>query len=117
MKNSITLTLCAALFLMVAILGTAQATDQPLADKVVGYWVSSSGTPLTISYSGDPQKVWLSINGGANIDVWLAGGRDGGTSLDYQSADGSKIHGTLNGNGTISVSNDSGSFNALWRRR
>lgn len=99
-----------------ALVGLAQ-TGQPMADKVVGYWVSSSGTPLTISYSGDPQKVWLSINGGANIDIWLAGGRNGEISLDYDSGGGDMVHGQYNhGNDTISVSNKSGSFKATWRR-
>lgn len=91
--------------------------SQPMPDKVVGWWTSSSGTPLTISYSGDAQKVWLSINDGPNIDVWLAGGRDGRISLDYTTADGDKVHGRYNeSNDTISVSNESGSFSATWRR-
>ena len=90
---------------------------QPMPDQVVGWWTSSSGTPLTISYSGNAQKVWLSINNGPNIDVWLSGGRDGRTYLDYTTADGDKIHGYYNGdNDTISVSNGSGSFGATWRR-
>jgi hypothetical protein len=93
------------------------ATDQPMADQIVGYWVSSSGTPLTISYSGDPQKAWLSIDGGANIDIWLSGGRDGKTYLYYVSSDGSEVEGVYNKeNDTISVAGKSGSFKATWKR-
>ena len=93
------------------------ATDQPMADKIVGYWVSSSGTPLSISYSGDPQKVWLSIDGGSNIDVWLSTGRDGKLYLYYVSPDGSEVEGDYNeGNGTINVASKSGPFTATWKR-
>ena len=59
----------------------------------------------------------MSINNGPNIDVWLAGGRDGGISLDYTTGAGEKIHGRYNeSNDTISVGNPSGSFTATWRR-
>ena len=105
------------LFLLSLAMAPSLATDQPLADKVVGYWVSSSGAELTISYSGDPQKAWLSINGGPNIDLWLAGGARGGTSVDYTTSDGDTISGQLNGDGTITVRNSSGSFQSTWRRR
>ncbi len=104
-------------FLSALSLSTLAQTGQPMADKIVGWWTSSSGTPLTLSYSGDAQKVWLSINNGPNIDVWLAGGRDGGISLDYTTGAGEKIHGRYNeSNDTISVGNPSGSFTATWRR-
>lgn len=101
-----------------AFAGVASATDQPMADKVVGFWVSSSGTPINIAYSGDPQKAWLSINNGPNIDLWLATGARGGLSLDYTAPDGKAISGSYDeANDTISVSNSSGSFKAIWRRR
>lgn len=106
-----------SLLLLLSLFGTSLATDQPLADEVVGFWVSSSGAELRISYSGDPQKAWLSINGGANIDLWLAGGARGGVSVDYTSSDGTIMSGQLNGDGTISVSNKAGTFTSVWRRR
>lgn len=93
-------------------------TGQPMSDKIVGYWVSSSGTPLTISYSGDPQKALLSVNGGKSIDLWLADGARGGITLDYTSGDGTKMTGQYNeSNDTISVNNQAGTFKATWSRR
>jgi hypothetical protein len=113
-----TTTLMLMIFLFWAFAGVALATDQPMADKVVGFWVSSSGTPVKIMYSGDPQKAWLSINNGPNIDLWLATGARGGLSLDYKASDGKAISGSYNeADDTISVSNSSGSFKAVWRRR
>jgi hypothetical protein len=107
-----------ALLLLVVLAGGASATDQPMADKIVGFWVSSSGTPIKIMYSGDPQKALLSINGGPNLDLWLATGARGGLSIDYTAPDGKPISGSYNENSdTISVSNSSGSFKATWRRR
>jgi hypothetical protein len=109
-------------FLSLAILtlaGVAWAdTGQPMADKVVGYWVSSSGTELNIAYSGDPQKALLTIGRKPAIDLWLAGGARGGISVDYQTPDGDKISGQYNeAKDTISVSNASGTFKGTWRRR
>jgi hypothetical protein len=106
-----------SLLFLALLFGPSAATDQPLADSVVGYWVSSSGAELTISYSGDPQKAWLSINGGANIDLWLAGGARGGLTVDYTTADGDAITGTLQSDGTLVVGNKSGSFKSVWKRR
>lgn len=89
-----------------------------MSDKIVGYWVSSSGTPLTISYSGDPQKALLSINDGPAIDLWLAGGARGGITLDYTAKDGTKMTGQYDeGNDTISVRDEASTFKATWRRR
>ena len=106
------------LLLLLLASGLAWATDQPLADKVVGYWISSSGTPLTIAYSGRPEKAMLQIGKQPNIDLWLAGGARGELTLDYETAAGEKMQGTYNeSNDTIEVVSRKGNFKAVWSRR
>ncbi len=113
------MTLCMILMMSLFTPSLAQeGTGQPMSDKIVGYWVSSSGTPLTISYSGEPVKAWLSIRGSKPIDLWLAGGARGGITLDYTTRDGTKMNGHYNeSDDSISVSSQSGKFKATWRRK
>lgn len=110
---------CAPIVLLFLLTVVAFAqTDQPMSDKVVGYWVSSSGTPLNIAYSGDPVYALLQIQGGSDIKLWLAGGARGGISLDYTSRDGTKMRGKYNdSDDTISIWNPNSNYKATWRRR
>ncbi len=105
------------LVVLLLALSTCCLAEDSLPDMVVGHWVSSSGTPLSLAYSDNIQKVWLSIDGGPNIDVWLATGRDGVLRLDYTAPDGDAMQGTLQGDGSISVTNSSQSFRASWQRQ
>jgi hypothetical protein len=113
MKRTL-LIILAALLLCVP----ATATDQPMADKIVGFWISSSGTPIKIAYSGDAQKALLSINGGPDIDLWLNTSRHGDLVISYTAPDGTVMQGVHEPfNKAIRVESASGSFTATWQRR
>lgn len=88
-----------------------------MADKVVGWWVSSSGTPVTLAYSGDDQKLLLRIREGADIEVWLNSSRNGEVVLTYKTDDGATMTGVHNpSNDSINFTSNRG-FKATWRRR
>ena len=104
-----------ALFALCALGITAQAESMPNAE--VGYYVSSTGTPVKIAYSGDEQKVLLQFRNADFVDGWLASGRDGRISITYKSSDGTTMLATQLDKNTFQVKSQSSSFTAIWRRR
>ena len=103
--------------LLVSSLVVSSASAQSLADSVVGFYTSSTGTAIRISYSGNDQKVGLRLGSAvSDIDCWLNGSRDGRVILSYTSGDGTKMVGTQIDANTISIKSESSSFTATWRR-
>lgn len=116
MKRSLQKLMFCTLFLLAQTVAPVLA--DPLLDPIVGYWVSSSGTPLTISYSGQPNVAWLSINGGPSINMNVQD-RFGTIIFGYTSPDGTSMSGMYDAaTDTISVNNaPERTFQATWRRR
>lgn len=54
-----------ALLLALALIPAARATDAPRNDRIVGYWVSSSGASVTVSYTNDPNSFTILVNDGS----------------------------------------------------
>lgn len=93
------------------------ATDQEWSDRIVGYWVSSSGTPISLAYSGDPKTFLVQIQVPNQptkdyVATWVDG-----TRFTYKSSDGAEINGWVNDKNTISVSSASSDWKAEWTRR
>lgn len=86
-RSRFLLTLLASLTLAVS------AWAQSLADPVVGYWATSSGTPVTLAYGENDQKLIMRIDEGEDIEVWLNGSRDGSTVLTFYGPGGETITG------------------------
>ncbi len=118
MKRNMISPLARLLLLAVLMLAPAIAgTDQPYSDKVVGYWVSSSGTPISLAYSGDASTflVQIQVPNQPTTDyvaTWVDG-----TRFSYTTSDGSTINGWVNDANRISVFNPATNWKAEWHRR
>lgn len=107
-----------AIFLLV--LSTmCPSLSEGLADTVVGYWISSTGTPIKIGYNApDGQNVLMWIGGGEAQMAWLNGSRNGETVVTYKSGDGTTMVGVLDAAAdVIRVKSESSSFTATWYRK
>jgi hypothetical protein len=119
MKQTVKCLILACLFCVLQGLSPAVADDGlPPVDQIVGYWLSSSGTPLTIAFSGKPNVAWLSINGGPNIDLHCQD-RFGTVIFYYKAPGGEQISGSYDSEkDIIEVSNaPERTFEAQWRRQ
>jgi hypothetical protein len=95
------------------------ATEQERSDRVVGYWVSSSGTEMGIAYSGDPSTFLVQIRPGSHsavsyVATWHS---PDGVRFSYKTSDGSTINGWVNDANSISVFNPETDWKAEWTRR
>ncbi len=93
--------------------------SEGLADTVVGYWISSTGTPIKIGFNApNGQDVLMWIGEGEAQMGWLNGSRNGDTILTYKSGDGTTMIGTLDAAAdVIRVESESSSFTATWYRK
>lgn len=96
---------------------TKALQPQPYSDRIVGYWVSSSGANLILAYSGKPTtfRVQVQTPQGGTTDAvahWI-----NKTRFTYKSADGSTINGWVNNSNSISVFNPATNWRQEWRRR
>jgi hypothetical protein len=107
------------LLLAVGMIQAAVATDQKRSDRVVGYWVSSSGSPITLAYSGKPETFLIRVEIFDEKPLsytakWVS---DDGGRFTYQTGDGSTINGWVNNANSISVFNPKTNWRAEWKRR
>lgn len=111
---------CFAL-LLVALLATVSlaATDQPRSDRVVGYWVSSSGTPIVLAYSGRPETFLVQIQqlNAKSLSYEARWVSADGVRFTYRAADGATVEGWVHDGDRISVQNPRTKWRAEWKRR
>ena len=95
-------------------------TRQPLSDRVVGFWRSSSGAELTLAYTGSPTSLWIQVypspgRAQPRLDYTATWIND--TQFTYVDSKGSKIIGKIDSNNRkITVRGNDGWF-AEWSRQ
>lgn len=90
---------------------------QPRSDRVVGYWISSSQTPVNVAYSGRAPNFLVRLYGGSHHQIEYNAYWTGDYTFYYDTKD-DRITGRYDpATDTIHVRNDAGSFKAVWRRR
>lgn len=87
-------------------------TGASLNDRIVGYWRSSSGAEVTVSYSGQPDSFWIQTGDRQYTAFWLSE-----ISFRYQ-ADGVRVLGEYHpATDSVTLWNEERTWQARWTRR
>ena len=87
------------------------------ADRIVGYYTSSSGAPVSIAYGvGDTVSIIIEVPHQGRTEYTSTPLTADGGRFSYQSSDGSTINAWVNADGSINVSNPVTGWEATWRR-
>ena len=95
-------------------------TQQQRSDRVVGYWMSSSGADITLAYTGRAESLWIQVfpepgRADPRVDYtarWLSNDR-----FTYTDGSGSAIEGRVSANGTMVVLRGADGWSGIWRRK
>ena len=109
---------CQILIVLSLFILPAGAQDkQPRSDRVVGYWVSSTGTPVNVAYSGRAPTFLVRLYGGSKQQIRYEANWSGEYTFNYNTMDDHILGRYVPDSDTIHVHNKAGTFQAVWRRR
>ncbi len=100
--------------LALALLPAANAqTGAPRNDRIVGYWVSSSGAQVTLSYTNDPNSFSVQVSDGSEYTAFWTS-----DSEFYYSIHNQLVYGTYDaGSDRVSLRDETNGWHATWTRR
>ncbi len=99
-----------SLLLSVALLWQL-AMAVPLNDRIVGYWRSSSGTEVRVSYSGQPDSFWIQVGDRQYTAYWLSS-----TRFHYQAGSDRMLGEYDPATDSVTVGAESSNWRARWIR-
>ncbi|MCE7870259.1 hypothetical protein DYH09_07755 [bacterium CPR1] len=102
------------ILLQVAVLAQ---TGQPRSDRVVGYWVSSSGKEVAVAYSGQPETFLVQVynQSGPPAEYTAHWTSD---SEFYYDAKEERVLGLYRADSdSVKIFNQKRSWSAVWKRR
>ncbi len=88
------------------------ATAVSLNDRIVGTWRSSSGTEVTVSYSGQPDSFWIQVGDKQHTAYWLSSAR-----FHYQAGSDRMLGEYDPATDSVTVGAESSNWRARWIRR
>ena len=95
-------------------------THQERSDRVVGYWTSSSGADIQLSYTGKPESFWINVHFKPRqydphpdyTAKWLTNDR-----FTYTDLSGSRVEGRVSASGNIIQLDGADGWRGTWRRK
>ena len=99
-------------FLLLAL--AAPSLGEGLNDRVVGFWTSSSGAQITVSYSNDPSTFWIQVFSGNTQVAEYTGSWKTDRAFYYWNGK-EQIEGYVESESLITL-HDSKSWSARWTR-
>lgn len=96
------------LLLQVAVLAQ---TGQPRSDRIVGYWVSSSGKEVTLAYSGQPETFLVQVDNQSGPPTEYTARWNSDSEFYYDARD------ERADSDSVYFCNQKRSWSAVWKRR
>ena len=94
-------------------------TGQKRSDRVVGYWMSSTGVAVTLAYTGNADSLWVQVfpkPGRSNPRVDYTARWTSENQFVYMESSGSRISGKVEPSGQTILLTGTNGWSATWTR-